>query len=281
MTAPLIGGLSELADGYDAYLLDAWGVIHDGLTLYPGALDCLAKLRGAGKHLLLVSNASRRAVVVGGELGALGVPIGYFDAVVTSGEGCWQAMQSGRYGRRCYYLGPGYSLNLFDGLKVTRVEELTLADFVLVAGMAQRTDTPDAYDDLLMQASELGLELVCANSDIEVIHSGERRYSGGAVARRFEMLGGTVHYFGKPRRAIFESCVARIAEIPRERILVVGDSFDTDIPGAIDAGLDSLFIAGGIHAEELGGRPFSAENLETFYARRGLRPTASLDVLRW
>ena len=65
---PVAPGLSAFADGYDGFILDLWGVLHDGIRPYPGALDCLDRLAAAGKRVCLLSNAPRRVAAVAGIL---------------------------------------------------------------------------------------------------------------------------------------------------------------------------------------------------------------------
>jgi ribonucleotide monophosphatase NagD (HAD superfamily) len=57
MTVPLLPGIAPLAERYDGFILDLWGVLHDGRHPMPGALDALAHLREAGKRIVILSNA--------------------------------------------------------------------------------------------------------------------------------------------------------------------------------------------------------------------------------
>jgi phosphoglycolate phosphatase-like HAD superfamily hydrolase len=73
-SVPLIQGLSEIADDYDALLLDQWGVLHGGVEPYPGVLETLAALRDAGKPVAVLSNAPRRSEHAEGRMRQIGVP---------------------------------------------------------------------------------------------------------------------------------------------------------------------------------------------------------------
>jgi len=274
-------GIAQISGNYDAFLMDAWGVLHDGKTLYPGALSCLEKLHQANKRVILMSNSSRRASILAKEMLPFNIPEGCLEAIETSGELCWQKMRQSAFGKTCYFVGPEYSKSLFEDTEIGQTTEIEKADFLLVAGMNNKADHPSQYEGLLGKARERDLQLVCANSDIQVIHSGERRHCGGAIVARYEKLGGKVHHFGKPHNPIYKASLARLSGVKPSRILAVGDSFDSDIPGAINAGIDCLFVIGGIHEEELGGAPVSENQLDDFYDMHGLRPTAAIDSLVW
>jgi len=74
MTLRLLGGIGEIAPPYDGFILDLWGVLHDGTAPFPGVLDALARLKSAGKRVAILSNAPRRAALVAERLRAIGIP---------------------------------------------------------------------------------------------------------------------------------------------------------------------------------------------------------------
>jgi len=70
--------------------------------------------------------------------------------------------------------------------------------------------------------------------------------------------------------------------VPRARVLAIGDSVRTDLTGATRMGIDCLFVTAGIHAEELGGR--HAPNpgaLALIFADAGAAPKAVMHRLAW
>jgi ribonucleotide monophosphatase NagD (HAD superfamily) len=74
MSFRLLGGVGEIVARYDALILDLWGVVHDGNQPYPGVLDALERSRAAGKPVLLLSNAPRRADAIAERLTEIGIP---------------------------------------------------------------------------------------------------------------------------------------------------------------------------------------------------------------
>jgi HAD superfamily hydrolase (TIGR01459 family) len=261
MAVPYITGLRELAARYDGFILDLWGVIHDGIAPLPGALDCLRCLNDSGKRTALLSNAPRRAGDVVRRITRIGVPEGSYHHVMSSGEEAWQYLHRrddpfyAALGRRCLHIGSDRDLEIRDGLDLDFVERADAADFVLNTGPAGWDDTIEDYAPLLRRCLDRRLPMVCANPDLVVMHGDKLALCAGALAEWYEAEGGRVRWHGKPHRSVFDACIKLLGIERRARILAVGDSLRTDVAGAEAAGLDSLLIAGGIHAEEFGLDP--------------------------
>src|SRR3546814_4984418 len=92
MSLRILDGIRDIADAYDGFILDLWGVVHDGTRIFPGVRDALDRLAAAGKRIAFLSNAPRRAAVVGAGLERLGVPVGRYDGVMSSGEEDWRCL---------------------------------------------------------------------------------------------------------------------------------------------------------------------------------------------
>jgi HAD superfamily hydrolase (TIGR01459 family) len=261
MTVPYITGLHKLAARYDGFILDLWGVIHDGIAPLPGAVDCLRCLIDSGKRTALLSNAPRRADDVIRRITRIGVPEAGYQHVMSSGEEAWQYLHRrddpfyATLGRRCLHIGSDRDLEIRDGLDLEFVERADAADFVLNTGPAGWDDTIEDYAPLLRRCLDRRLPMVCVNPDLVVMHGNNLALCAGALAEWYEAEGGRVRWHGKPHRSVYDACVILLGIAPRARILAVGDSLRTDIAGAAAAGLDSLLIAGGIHAEEFGLDP--------------------------
>jgi ribonucleotide monophosphatase NagD (HAD superfamily) len=125
--------------------------------------------------------------------------------------------------------------------------------------------------------------MICANPDLVVHRLGKVEICAGSIAERYEELGGSVRWHGKPHKSIYLSGLRLMGGIDKERVLAVGDSFRTDIRGANGAGLDSLFVIEGIHREDL-LRPdgsVNASHLEDTVARAGAVPTYAVRRFEW
>ena len=287
---PILHGLSDIAERYDGFIVDLWGVLHDGVRAFPQAVDCLERLRERGKRVLILSNAPRRAEAVAARTAELGIPGHLCDAVMSSGEAAWQHLAAGTdpwhraLGRRCHHLGPERDRGMREGLDYEFVDHLAEADFVLATGALSFEDTPETYAAFLGEALGRRLPMVCANPDLEVIRGARREICAGAIALGYEELGGEVRYHGKPHAEIYATCLAMIEMPAHARIAAIGDSLRTDIAGARAAGIDGIFITGGLQGAALGADPegnVAQARLAAFCEAAGEAPAAALPVLRW
>ena len=288
MTIRLIDGMRELAPGYDGFILDLWGVVHDGVVPYPGVIDCMSRLVGGGKRIVLLSNAPRRADDVVRRIEKIGVPRERYHGVMSSGEEAWQCLSRrddpfyAALGRRCLHICSERDLEIRDGLDLDFVERAEEADFILNTGPAEWEDTHEDYAPVLRAARRRELPMVCANPDLVVIHGGRPALCAGAIAEQYEALGGRVRWHGKPYRSVYDSCLALLGVGDRRRILAIGDSLRTDIAGAAGAGLDSLLIAGGIHAAEFtADGALDLRRIAAALAERGMSPVAAAAGFVW
>jgi len=257
MTLREIKGVREIAADYDGFVLDLWGVVHDGVKPYPGVLDCLAAMLDAGKRVALLSNAPRRADDIVRRITAIGVPQGLYHEVMSSGEEAWQFLKHRNdpfyagLGRKCLHICSDRDLEIRIGLDLDYVERAEAAEFILNTGPAGWDDTIEDYAPMLATARQRRLKMVCANPDLMVNHGAKLALCAGALAVHYEEIGGEVRWHGKPYPSVYQSCLRLLGVTDRRRVLAIGDSLRTDIAGANGAGLDSLLIAGqGIHREE-------------------------------
>lgn len=288
MTLREISGVREIAAEYDGFVLDLWGVVHDGVEPYPGVLDCMAALLAAGKRVALLSNAPRRADDVVRRITAIGVPSGLYHAVMSSGEEAWRHLKYrdepfyADLGRNCLHICSERDLEIRVGLDLTYVESAEAADFILNTGPAGWDDTIEDYAALLAASRARRLKMVCANPDLMVNHGNKLALCAGALAVHYEEIGGQVRWHGKPYPSVYRSCLDLLGIGDRARILAIGDSLRTDIAGANGAGIDSLLVAGGIHAAEFapGGR-LDLDRIAAAAASAGVRPTAVAKAFNW
>jgi HAD superfamily hydrolase (TIGR01459 family) len=256
MTIRLYPGLAELAGRYDGFILDLWGVIHDGVAPLPGAIDCLRALLAARKRVALLSNAPRRAEDVIRRITAIGVPAGLYHHVMSSGEEAWQFLKRREdpfyraLGRHCLQIGSDRDMSIRGELDLDYVEDPAAADFILNTGPAGWDDTVEDYRTLLDAALARALPMVCANPDLVVQHGDKLALCAGGLAQYYEAQGGRVRWHGKPFPSVYDTCLGLLGIADRRQVLAVGDSLRTDVAGATGAGIDCLFIVEGIHAAE-------------------------------
>ncbi len=289
-----IAGLAEIADRYDAILCDIWGVLHNGVASFAAASEALASFRRRGGAVVLISNAPRPSQPIHRQLLKLGVAPDAFDAVATSGDVAIE-MIAERIDDPVLHIGPSRDLSLFEAAAQSAGREprrVSIADarYAVCTGLRDDViETPDDYDDELSVLAGRGMTMICANPDL-VIHRGDTLvYCAGALARRYENLGGSVVFAGKPHRPIYNRALAlaeraRGAPVDKRRVLAIGDGMKTDIAGAAGAGIDALFVTHGIHRDALHGdlleAPADPLELQRLCAEYGLWPVGAIGSLR-
>ena len=286
---PTIAGLAELAPRYDAILCDVWGVLIDGLRCFPSAAGALRAFRRQGGRVALITNASRPSAEVALQLDGLGAPRDCWDAIVSAGELTLREIVA-RRDQSCFHLGPPHDKGLFEAAgrligAPLRLVGPEVADYVVCTGLVDdRRDEPQDYDDRLRVLLRRQLTMLCANPDVVVEVGDQRLYCAGALARRYESMGGSVLTYGKPQSAIYDAARAALdGRQPAARVLAIGDGAETDLAGAGRAGLDCLFVTDGVHREEVrnASGALDPEALERLFSRANARPLALASELVW
>jgi HAD superfamily hydrolase (TIGR01459 family) len=250
-----LAGLSEIADRYDAFFCDVWGVVHNGLEAHPSAVEALVNYRQRGGRVVFITNAPRPSAPIVEMLDRLGVPREAFDAIVSSGD-TTRAMIAPYRGRVIHHFGPlEIDDGLYEGLGAIR-GPADIAEAVVVTDMPDDDDTPEMYEADLELWLERGLPMICANPDKFVEVGDKLVYCGGAMADVYAERGGEVLMAGKPYRPIYDEALGMAQNaagrgVDPARILAIGDSVRTDAVGAAQFGIDLLFITGSIHAGEV------------------------------
>ena len=242
MKSKFIKGLREVQSKYDTFFIDLWGVIHNGIELYPNAIRVLENLNELNKRFVLMSNAPRPSKNVEKFLLKLKINKSLIKNIFTSGEAALNSLRSNLYGKYFYHLGPDRDQSLFFGLEKNK-KKIENADFILCTGFLDKAENLEFYKALLKKHTKL--KMICTNPDL-VVHRGlKQEYCAGKIAEIFKSIGGEVVYFGKPYPEIYKFCLK-----PKEKVLVIGDNIRTDIKGANNMNFDSLFVTSGIHQNE-------------------------------
>jgi HAD superfamily hydrolase (TIGR01459 family) len=279
MTTRLLTGLSQIAPHYETLICDVWGVLHNGATAYAPACAALKKFREKHGRVVLLSNAPRPASDVEIQFEGFGVPLDCYDTIVTSGDAAREdlARRATRGGLAMLHIGPERCHTLFEGLNI-ELADAAGAEIVLCTGpYDDDNETPADYADRLADLRARGLTMLCANPDLVVQRGGKLVYCAGALAQAYEKIGGTVVYYGKPYLPIYQHVRAVAAGAPRP--LAIGDGMYTDLRGANAAGIDALFIANGVHGEEVA--EFTEAHLEKLFAAAGVHAMAAMRALVW
>ncbi|WP_334063080.1 TIGR01459 family HAD-type hydrolase [Limimaricola cinnabarinus] len=261
----IIESFTEISGSYDAAFVDLWGCMHDGLRAYEAAVAAMRGFRAAGGKVILVTNSPRPRASVERQIEGLGVPRDCWDSIASSGDSARAAMYEGVVGEKVWFIGDDRDEAFFaplriikDPAEITRTD-LDAAEGIVCCGPEDEHADPEIYRERFERAIAKGMKLLCANPDIIVDRGEERVWCAGALARLYTEMGGTSLYFGKPHAPIYDLARRRLAEIDPSiadgRIICIGDGPQTDVSGAANAGLDALFITGGLSAGETGTGP--------------------------
>lgn len=282
----LIPHFSALATDYDVFLCDVWGVVHNGEVSFPAACDALMRARAMGKVVVFITNAPRPGDSVIRQIDQLKVPREAYDGIVSSGDVTRDVIMQ-RKGQSLCHIGPPRDQPIFAGLPV-KFAPLESADYVVCSGLDEDdTETPEDYRPRLDIMLKRKLFMLCGNPDLVVERGDKLVYCAGSVADLYATMGGEVLYAGKPYRPIYEMALKKAEAISgrkteMKRVMAIGDSVRTDLKGARAFGIDMLFMAAGIHAEEFGGRDTpNAEAMKTVFTAAGEMPTAVMRNLVW
>ena len=276
---PILSSVRQLAHRYPVWLCDIWGVLHNGVAAFPVASGALAAFRRQGGKVVLITNAPRPFDDVERQIRGLGVTPDAYDAIVTSGDVTRGLIRSW-HGRPLFHLGPEKDRTIFEGLGAKLVSE-NAAEAVVCTGLIDDShETPQAYGAQLNAMRKRGQPMICANPDIQVERGAQLCYCAGALGEAYERLGGRVEYAGKPRAPIYDAALAAIGgKVDRSKVLAIGDGVGTDIKGAGDFGLASLYVASAVSMGH--GATLNAATLDRLFAREPHRPIAAISELAW
>ncbi len=282
----IIATLSDLSGRYDAVFCDLWGCLHNGKTPFPAAVAALQAFRAQGGKVVLLTNAPRPAATVIAQLDRMAVPRDAWDLVVSSGDAAQIAMLEGAVGQKVFHIGAVKDEDFFTilpegGVAPERVGLMDAEGIVCTGLVDDLTETPDDYRTQLLLGKTRGLPILCANPDI-IVDMGEKRlYCAGAIAGAYEDMGGTALYFGKPHPPVYDLARRRLG-LDDPRILCIGDGIGTDVAGAMAEGLDSLFITGGLAADQFGPDVANPDQglLDDWVEDRQIYPTYAMGFMR-
>ncbi len=291
MTTMFSQGLYELMDSYDGFIMDQWGVLHNGVAAYDGVIDTLNHLKQRKKQVIILSNSAKRSDDNVERLKKLGIKPTMYKEVVTAGEVTWQGLKEQKdppfkgLGNKCYLISRPDDFALLDGLPIERVHDIEEAQFILITGFDSTNNKLEDLDPVFKRAVIKRLPAICANPDMVTVYGHERALGPGAVAKRYHELGGMAHLIGKPHKTIFRHCLGLFDGVIPSRILMIGDSMQHDVAGAMAVDVDTAFITQGIHSSQF--KPGLSveqkrkvmEHLAQVYG--GIRPNWVLDSLVW
>ena len=244
--------------------------MHNGISLNSKAIEVVENLSENSKKIVFLSNAPRPSSKVIDFLRRMKMEEKFLSKVITSGEAAMHAINQSKYGKNFYHLGPSRDQSIFEKILENKTS-LNSCDFILCTGLFDNhTEDLDYYKNLLKDYTSK--KLICTNPDLTVHRGKTEELCAGAVARIFETLGGKVIYYGKPYKEVYEKCFEE-----KEKVLAIGDNLRTDIKGANNLKIDSLFIYNGVHRKEIK----NSEDLPALLKRYNVKTNFFQKELKW
>lgn len=235
--------LSDIYKNYDTFVIDLWGVMHNGMALNQKAIEAIKQLKNQSKKIVFLSNAPRPSSKVINFLLKMNMDSKYLSNVMTSGEAAMYAINKNQFGKNFFHLGPPRDTSVFEKVKENKTD-IESCDFILCTGLFDEYKKDlEFYKKLLKKY--VSKKLVCTNPDMTVHRGNIEELCAGSIAKVFEELGGEVAYFGKPYKEVYRMCFNS-----NEKVLAVGDNLRTDIKGANNLKIDCIFISNGVHRDE-------------------------------
>ena len=243
-----INGLAEIADRYDAFLIDQFGVLRDGRGPYSRAAETLSALKAMPRRVIILSNSGKRSAVNAGRLATLGFDPQSWDWFLTSGETAFRIMGKEMAGQtgKCLLISRDGDTSPLDGLDIGRTDNAGDADVILIAASEGDVYPLSHYEAMLAPAARRGVPCLCTNPDKIMLTQAGTAFGAGRIAELYEEMGGVVRWIGKPFPDIYAEARGFLADVPAERICCIGDSVEHDIAGAAAAGFASILVTTGI-----------------------------------
>ena len=239
-------GLQSIADNYDLFYIDLWGVIHNGIKLHDQAIVVLQELLKKNKSFVLLTNAPRPNKTVRNFLQKMGMDQELRDNVFTSGEAALNYLKKYFLSKKFYHIGPPRDFDLFNLFENNKSENINDSEYLLCTGLFDNFDKDLIYYKDLFE-NHINKKMICTNPDLIVDRGNNRELCAGSVAMVFEKMGGEVVYFGKPHPEVYNQSI----DNSNKKILAIGDNLNTDIKGANLLNYDSLLVSNGIHKDEI------------------------------
>lgn len=264
-------GLQDLYASYEYFIIDIWGVVYEGYDAFPGVVDCLKHLKAHGKEVAFLSNSPRRGFMQDQIFERLGVPKDVYKFIYCSGDAVVEIVESGEHfspNADFIYIGEESRNGPIDQeLPGNPTDNYDQAEYVLCAAMI------DNYEEMVEKSLHHNLPMVCANPDMKVMKKDEVVVCPGTIAKEYEDKGGKVIYIGKPKKYVYDRMFEKLGLKDRNKVLAIGDGLYTDIKGANDYGVDSLFISSGLHRAE--------KSATQVFEQNHIYPTYITDTFKW
>lgn len=264
-----IASIRDIAHQFDGFIIDQFGVLHDGQRPYPKALDTLDYLISQGHRIVIVSNSGKRSHTNIKRMSQLGFERHLYTEFVTSGDVAFHLIQeqfSAAEPIPCLLISRDNDQSAVTGLNLQLVQSAASAQLVIIAGSEGDIYEESYYSEMLQDAARQSIPCLCTNPDKWMLTPQGLKFGAGRIAELYELAGGTVQWIGKPYPQIYRLALSHLPNTKPEKLLCIGDSIEHDIQGGLDANMQTLFVKGGIH------QAMSNSQLKDFMALHQAQP---------
>lgn len=263
--------LEQIEDNYEIFLIDLWGVVHNGINLFTNVLEVFSRLKQKNKKIVFITNAPRRSYVITEQLTQFGLSKTLYDFIASSGEITWNNMKKYHENKKCFLIGPPRDHHLVEDINLTIVDNLSSdVDIIVNTGPWGDDDCLENYKNILDELVKKRSLMICSNPDKRVIRGKKFMICAGLLAEYYEKIGGKVEYYGKPHDEIYKYCFDVLKK--DKKILAIGDSLENDIKGANSQNIDSLLITDGIHREVNVNKNIDKQKLDDLIKKKKILP---------
>ena len=238
-----VAGLLEIADEFDGFLFDSFGVLNVGETAVPGAAECLSELRRQGKAIRVLTNAaSYTGDAALAKYQRMGLDIAR-DEIVSSRDVTFANIDKVAPGIRWGAIAA--EDDIFADAGKTRMSDLLGdsrswddAEGILFLSSA-RWDA-ELQEHLIASLVARPRPVVVGNPDLVAPREGGLTIEPGFWAHDLQdRTGVRPMLFGKPYSDAFDIA---IAGLEGSRFAMIGDTLHTDILGGQAAGLSTILV---------------------------------------
>ncbi|MFA7275600.1 MAG: TIGR01459 family HAD-type hydrolase [Pseudobdellovibrionaceae bacterium] len=286
-------GISDISDSYTGFIIDTWGVLHDGEKLYDPVVECLKELRARNKFVLLMSNSVMRASEMAGQLKFMGLTENLYSEILTAGEFLCQGLKTQsdpvfeKIGAVCYLIGGERTRQFLKDTNVQVTDDIDAASFLLISAWDKLEAEPSAYEETLRAAVKRRIKIVCINPDSRALLGLNYSSETPSISKRVQELGGVVQMIGKPYKPLFHHSIKMLHknDIYPGQTVMIGDSMAHDIIGATLVNMDTCLVRNGMHAPvfKTAATPADVNKILSMLVVQynNIRPTYLVDRLRW
>ena len=243
--------LKVLADQFDAFFIDQFGVLMDATGPYPFAIEAIKKLSEYNKPIILISNSGKRSEKNIKRLEKFGFDLALFTSVITSGEVAYWTIKNkieniGTVRPKIFLISRDSDTSPINGLACDLARNTNEAELLIIAGSESDHKSIGYYTSILKPLAAKGIQAYCTNPDLVMLTPNGTSFGAGIIANEYEKMGGLVTWFGKPYQEIYKFALNKIPKIAASKVLCIGDSPEHDIRGSFYANCSSALVQTGV-----------------------------------